>query len=348
MSPIRVLLVDDSPSVVASMRRLLAQAPDIQVVGSAKDGLEALDLVTRLSPQVVCTDLRMPGLDGLGLTEAIMATDPRPILVVSGHLQEDENRVFQLLEAGAVDVFPKPGPDTTELQEHWARELASKIRILAGVRVFRRRPRAPAALPTPAAAGQAHPRVRMVAIGASTGGPQALTALLSQVPRDFPAPILVVQHISQGFLEGLVEWLDHRAQLRVKIATEGETPQEGTIYFPPEGAHLEVDAKGRLALAFLPAVDGHRPSITHTMQSVARHYGAASLGVLLTGMGSDGAEGMRAIAEAGGVTIAQDESTSIVFGMPARAIALGAAKYVLPLGEIPRRLVAETRATKQA
>lgn len=339
-SPIRVLLVDDSAVVLASLERLLADTPEIQVVGKARNGQEALDLIPRVKPDVVCTDLHMPVMDGFTLTQQVMSLHPLPILVVSASVQqgEDADNIFRVIEAGAVDVFAKPlgADDRRQLRQ----ALIAKIRVLAGVKVIRRHTRqAPAntqAAPLPRGTST---KTRLVAIGSSTGGPQALHTILSSLPASFAAPILCVQHISAGFADGMVDWLGNHCGLHVQTARHGETPRPGTVYFPREGTHLEIDCNGALASSLGPSLDGHRPSITVTFTSVAEYFRRGATGVLLTGMGRDGADGMKAIADAGGVTIAQDEESSVVFGMPAEAIKLGAAKYVLPLEEIAGTLI---------
>jgi len=348
---VSVLLVDDSLIALTILSRMLSTSPDIQVVGKARSGREALELIPRLQPAVVCTDLHMPDMDGLELTKEIMARFPRPILVVSAAVHpEDIHNVFSLLEAGAIDVLPKPRGGLAADEQRVTQELVSKIKIISGVVALTRRPKlspglakseaGPSSAPVP-------PRPRIVAIGASTGGPQALRTILAQLPIDFPAPILCVQHISDGFLEGLVEWLANQCAMPVKIAQSGEQPLPGTVYFPQEGTHLEIDKSGRLVCSHTAPVDGHRPAVTATFKSVAEYCGEAAIGILLTGMGSDGAQGMQEIFEAGGITIAQNEETSVVFGMPKQAIARGAVKYVLPVHKIafmlPELLVAGRR-----
>jgi two-component system chemotaxis response regulator CheB len=265
-------------------------------------------------------------------------------LVISAFVQkEDVRNVFRVLEAGAIDVFPKPrgGMENGGMN---AAELVGKIKVLSGVKAIRRRARGADSSKAPsyaAAAGKAS--FRIVVVGASTGGPQALATVLGPLPAKFPVPILCVQHIGSGFLEGLMDWLRTNLSLRVKVAQSGETPEAGTIYFPQERTHLTVDSQGRLACVSSPPVCGHCPSITVTLKSAADYYGSAAAGILLTGMGDDGAEGLKALANAGGLTIAQDEKTSVVFGMPARAIAIGAARIVLPLDRIAESLLAEFR-----
>ncbi|MBW4682036.1 MAG: chemotaxis-specific protein-glutamate methyltransferase CheB [Microcoleus vaginatus WJT46-NPBG5] len=374
---IRVLLVEDSPVALTILKRMLASSPDITVVGTAGTGKEGLALIPQLQPQVICTDLHMPQMDGLEFTQEVMANFPRPILVISSSVQpENTHTVFRLLQAGAVDVFPKPhgalGPNYESIRQ----ELISKIRVLSGVAVFTLRrkktttePAAfnpqpkqlivkdtkdreskipkqqaeqakqpPLVLPSPAqplAVSNQHLAVKKIlAIGASTGGPQALHTILTQLPANFPVPVICVQHISEGFLKGLVDWLNGECFLSVRIATAGEYPTAGTIYFPPEQHHLELDNKGRFHCSPAPPVSGHRPSVTVTFNSVANFYGKSAASVLLTGMGRDGADGMLSISKAGGLTIAQDEKSCVVFGMPKEAIALGSAQYILPLTEI--------------
>jgi two-component system chemotaxis response regulator CheB len=358
-SPIRVFLVDDSLVALTLLKRMLATSPDIEVVGTARNGKEALAQFEEARPKVICTDFYMPVMDGLELIQQTMSKYPRPILVISsavgGSDQGEGSKTYELLQAGAVDVFPKP--TGTDPFDETARHLVQKIRILAGVFVISRRPQEPGllkvrapepsqlppvtAVHTPKTAFRSYrgTPLRMVVLGSSTGGPQVLQAILSKLPAAFPCPVLCVQHISKGFLGGLVDWLHSQCRMTVKIAQPGEIALPGTVYFPPEDRHLEIDSRGRLAATQMPPVDGHRPSVTVTLQSVARHYGDSALAVLLTGMGSDGASGMQAIFQAGGITIAQDERSCVVFGMPRQAIELGAAQFALPPEEIAQALL---------
>lgn len=336
-----VLLVDDSPIALHILQRLLSRLPDIQVVGTASDGKEALDLLPALNPDVICTDLHMRGMDGLEFTRVVMNKYPRPILVVSVSVEAESPNIFRLLEAGAVDVYPKPRAILEADEEKLARELASKIRILAGVHVFRR-PGTAARLPSSPQPVSLPSRtsVSVVAIGASTGGPQALREIFGHLPAAFPVPLVCVQHIGGDFLPGLVAWLSEVCLLAVQQAVEGEKPQAGVAYFAPPEAHLGFDENGRFALSDAPPSDGHRPSATFTLSAVARCFGAGAVGVLLTGMGRDGAEGMADIAAAGGVTIAQDEASSVVYGMPKEAVALGAVQHQLSIEQIAPTLIA--------
>lgn len=404
---IKVLIVEDSPVVTLILKRIFGSSPEIEVVGTAQNGLEGLELIPQVQPDVICTDLHMARMNGLEFTREVMCKYPRPILVISASVQADDtSNVFQLLDAGAVDVFPKPRSYSVQDYEFLKQELIGKIKVLSGVAVFtmRRRNKISGGNLPPAGEGKLanypknsssapsktvgsglvdkigvkattelnsvsaqkrkssassfpiphsplshaqvgntvpNPKFKIVVIGASTGGPQSLQAILSQLPSNFPVPIICVQHISEGFLQGLVDWLGSESKLAVKIAKMGDLPQAGTIYFPPEGRHLELNSQGRFVYSSLPPVSGHRPSVTVTFNSVAKFYGSLSLAILLTGMGRDGADGMLTIAQAGGVTIAQDEATCVVFGMPKEAIALGAAKFIMPIHDIAPYLLAQ-------
>lgn len=348
--PINVLLVDDSPTALAILKQIVDGAPGMRTVGVAHDGEDALAAIARLDPQVVCTDLHMPRMSGLALVQEIMATCARPILVVSISVQDDDREnAFALLEAGAVEVCPKPrGGDLLEAAA-FCEELVRKIRVVAGVQVVTRRRlrRAEGGRPEaarPAASNGAAmtvdhlARARILAIGASTGGPVALRAIFAALPADFPLPVVCVQHISGEFLPGMVSWLQGHTRLAVKIADPAEVCTPGTIYFPPPEAHLEIASAVRLQVSRAGAVDGHRPSVTALFRSVAQVFGNQGVGVLLTGMGVDGADGLAAIRAAGGVTIAQNQETCVVFGMPGQAVAIGAAQHVLPIDQIATTL----------
>lgn len=336
------MLVDDSPVALTILRKMLESSPEIEVVGTARNGQEALELIPSLQPKVICTDYHMPVMDGMEFTKQVMDKFPRPILVVTSTIsRRDSHKAFPLLEAGALDVFPKPRAVLFTDREA-TKDLVHRIKILSGVVVFRKRiqPRGetPPVTSAPATRKEGAVVPRIIAMGASTGGPPVLQEILASLPADFPVPILCVQHISPGFLEGLVEWLDRHCQLKVVAARLEEVPHPGTVYFAADHSHLKVDERGRMTVSHDPPLDDHRPSVTALFNSVAAYYGSKAWAILLTGMGSDGAQGMHAIAQAGGSTIAQDEASCAVFGMPKQAIDLGAARYVLPPEEIARKL----------
>ena len=341
-NPISIFLVDDSPVCVTILKRMLSHTPLVKVVGEAPNGKEALALIPITNPRVICTDLEMPVMDGLQFTKEVMARFPLPILVISNYVQrENQHNIFQLLEAGAIDVFPKPRGGNQSEYLAQSQALIEKIQVLSGVVVI---PRAATSSDPPRSPHRSvlslHKRsdARIIVIGASTGGPQALQVILSRLPRNFSLPILCVQHLTEGFLEGLVGWLDSHCPLKVCIAQDDQVPQKGTVYFPQEGKHLELDANGRFCHTIGALLHGHRPSIDMTFESVGRRFGRSTIGVLLTGMGQDGVAGLKGIAQAGGATIAQDEPSCFVFGMPKQAIEQGAAIHILAPAEIAKHL----------
>ncbi|MBF0317939.1 MAG: chemotaxis-specific protein-glutamate methyltransferase CheB [Nitrospirae bacterium] len=340
MKNVRVLLIDDSQIALAVLKRMLAYDPEIEVVGGFTNAVEALRMIPVLSPDVICTDLHMPGMDGLVFTRTVMERFPLPILVVSVSVQAHHTHtIFELLDNGAIDVFPKPkGILDGDFEKH-ARELTSKVKILSGVVAFTRHRKRPQPDSKAGKLSGVTPvdnphHIRMVAIGASTGGPQVLHAIFKNLPANFPAPIVCVQHISEGFLDGFIEWLAQECKLKIVKAPHGQPPVPGYIYFPQEGAQLEVDSMGRFNCNNRANYDGHCPSVTLTFRTVAHYYGKTSVGIILTGMGRDGADGILDISRVGGITIAQDEDSCVVFGMPRQAIELGAIRCILSVDEI--------------
>jgi two-component system, chemotaxis family, protein-glutamate methylesterase/glutaminase len=338
---IRILIVEDSTIFQTVLKNIFSTSPDLEVVGTASNGIEGLALIPQLDPDVICTDFHMPKMDGLEFTKQVMVQYPRPILVISISVQtEQRHRIFELLEAGAVDIFPKPRSSVDPDSQINQLRLINKIKILAGVKVFRKRT-PQASLKSEFLPNISQPTslnatsgIKIIAIGTSTGGPQALQTIFASLPANFPVPIVCVQHISHGFLDGLIQWLNLTSALPIEIARSGITPQPGTIYFPPEKKHLELNSQGQFVSSDSPPISGHRPAVDVTFKSVAQVYGRNAIAVLLTGMGKDGAAGMQMIRQAGGLTIAQDQETSVIFGMPKEAIELGSVQHILPLPEI--------------
>ena len=337
-NPIRVVLVDDSPVAIYVLKKILASVSDIEVVGTAENGKQGLKLVSELNPDVICTDLHMPVMDGLEFTRKVMQLRPTPILVVSISVSEDKtSNVFNLLQAGAVDVLAKPQDGMRHDDRHLAHELVRKIRLLSGVVMFSPLKNHKRGATEPVDILEPKGGTEIIVIGSSTGGPQALATLLPALPADFRTPIVCIQHITHGFLPGLIDWLNETSRLRVTEAMAGESPQPGHVYFSREDAHLTIAESGKFSYLKHDGT-GICPSVDKTMNSVADYYGRHAIGVPLTGMGDDGARGMLRIAQSGGLTIAQDEASCIVFGMPKRAIELGAAKHTLSLHGIAKML----------
>lgn len=327
---IRVLIAEDSAVTREYLAHLLGEDPEITIVGMARDGEQAVALAEELRPDAIVMDVHMPVLDGFDATRRIMATVPTPIVMATASSSQAETRgAFEALEAGALILVDKPsGPgDPGHLAA--ARELVRTVKLMAEVKVVRHWAPAPkpAAAPSPAFAGRALPRI--VAIGASTGGPQVLSRMLGELPATLAVPVLLVQHIAAEFIGGFVAWLDSTTALHVKLAEAGERPQPGAVYVGGAGAHLGLAANGRIRLDGGAPVNGFRPSVSRLFESVAAACGAEAIGVLLTGMGRDGADGLARLRAAGAVTVAQDAQSSVVFGMPGEAVRLGAAQRVL-------------------
>jgi two-component system chemotaxis response regulator CheB len=339
--PIQVVVVDDSPVARELQVQLLQSANDIQVVGVGSNGEDAIKLARRLRPDVIALDVVMPKMDGLEATRRIMREVPTRIVIVTGNLMRSgEELTFQALRAGALTVIHKPGladPETCD-------RLIHTIRLMADVPVVHHWGRAesggeprPAEIPSTEARRQVG--VQMVGIASSTGGPAALSAILRQLPPDFPAPLLIVQHITQGFITGLAEWLDGETPLHVGLVGHGDRPLPGSAVLAPDDYHIRVNPHGIVELTKEPTYRGLRPSANYLFHSLAESYGPSAVGVVLTGMGDDGADGLAALRTAGGLTIAQDEKSSVVYGMPHEAVIRGAVSRVLPLEQIGVTLV---------
>jgi two-component system chemotaxis response regulator CheB len=331
----RALVAEDSAVTREFLVALLSEDAAIEVVGIARDGVEAVALAERLHPDVILMDVHMPRMDGMQATREIMARVPTPIvLTTAGFSALEATLTFEALKAGALTIIEKPAG----LDDPQIRELVQTVKLMAEVKVVRRWPlRAPPALP-PLVALSDRP-IRVVAIGASTGGPAALLEILGETTGTLAVPVVVVQHITPGFSAGLAEWLGHEARLPVKLAENDEPLQKrGAVYIAPDGLEIGVGVDGRIRLTKGQTANGFSPTVDHLFSSIADAYGQYALGVLLTGMGRDGAQGLQRLRTRGAVTVAQDEGTSVVFGMPGEAVRIGAAQHVLPPKAIGRMI----------
>ncbi|HEV7663506.1 MAG TPA: chemotaxis-specific protein-glutamate methyltransferase CheB [Chloroflexota bacterium] len=336
--PLRVLVVDDSAVQRQVISRLLKQDPSIEIAGWAANGADALRSVSLLQPDLILLDDKMPVLGGLEVARRIMAERPTPIVMISAATGASAVALAtRALAAGVLAVQSKQ----SLFASCAATDLPRLVKTMASVRLVRQRWGAPAedGPGRPVASDLARPsRPEVVAIGASTGGPQALREIICRLPACFPLPVLVVQHTTSGYSNNLVDWLQVGSKLSVRVAQDGDPLDRGGVFVAPTGRHLVVQGR-RLALLDAPPVSLHRPSATVLYRSVAEAFGPRAIGILLTGMGNDGAAGLLAMREAGALTIAQDEQSSVVFGMPAEAISLGAADHVMAPGLMPRLLL---------
>ncbi len=346
---IRVLVVDDSAVVQQHLTNILQSDPDIRVIATASDGQQAIDLVARKKPDVITMDIFMPRMDGYEATQRIMETRPTPIVVVSQSYDPHEAKeTFRATEAGAVAILVKPvGKDHPQYEE-MAKELVDMVKLMSEVKVLTRRPslRRKKAIHGALRDATKRPSIEIVAIGTSTGGPQVLKTILSQLPQQFRVPILIVQHIAPGFSRGLVDWLNTSSTVPIYLATHRERFAAGCAYVAPQELQMGVNNHGQIVLSEDPKEHGHRPSVSYLFRSVADTFGQGAVGVLLTGMGKDGAGELKLMKEKGAVTIAQDRETCVVDGMPGEAIGLGAADHELSPDEIASflsRLVSKGR-----
>jgi two-component system chemotaxis response regulator CheB len=350
LKKIRVLIVDDSAFMRKVLETILLTDENVQVIGHAKDGREAVRLSESLKPDVITMDINMPVMDGLQATAEIMTTNPRPIVVVSSESRQGAASTLRALELGAIEFVAKPSSGI-DLDMHSVREdLLRKVRLAAKVRVVRSAsriaaeiknadikpiapPLAPASRSTTASSHDQ--RFPVVVLAASTGGPATVMRLAPGFTRDFPAAVILVQHMPAAFTTQYATQLSEFTGVRVKEAENNETLTSGTFYICPGGQHLRVMPTGRIQLdGSSGRINGYLPNIDITMESVAAFAGPLSIGVILTGMGNDGAAGARAIKSAGGMVLAQDEATSVIFGMPAEVIKAGVVSQVLGIDDI--------------
>lgn len=355
-SPLRVLIVDDSSTVRRLLADLIAEVPDMTVVGEARDGQEAISLARRLKPDIVSMDIQMPRLDGLAATRWLMEHAPLPIVIVSGRLQrEDVDLAFLALQAGALAVLQTPPhrnhPDFPARRD----QFINTLRTMAGVSLVRRwgqtgpLPAAPDTAEPTLPPDEAYPLV--IAMGASAGGPMALHKILGALPADFPVPVAIVQHISEGFVDGMVRWLDGCTPLHVMQARHGQIVRPGEVVLAGSGAHLTVRQAAQGIQVVLKPEKGNSPywpSVDVLFESVAEHFGPRAVGVLLSGMGTDGARGLLKMWERGARTLVQDEASCLVYGMPGAAVELGAAEQIVPLNHVAATLLDLLQAVPRA
>lgn len=327
-----MLVVDDSDFQRGLVTGILETDPGIEIVGQAKDGAEAIEKTLKLAPDVITMDIRMPVMDGIQATREIMAAKPTPIVVTSGTIRDEQEFTFRCLKQGALD-FVAFDPEKGIVAE----DLILKVKLCSRIAVVTH-PRG-GRLGAPRPRPTRRERYEIVGIAVSTGGPVALREILDHLPKDFPVPILIVQHISEGFTQGLAEWLTSESPMKVIVAKEGDRLKPGTAYLAPSGWHLTVDEEERIRLSEedLPG-NYHKPSADVMLQSIADVYGARAIGLIMTGMGKDGTRGIKAIREAMGFTMAQDEASSVIYGMNKVAIEEGSVIEVVPLDQIAQAL----------
>jgi two-component system chemotaxis response regulator CheB len=359
---VRVLIVDDSAFMRKVLQSIIATDPQLEIIGEARDGREAIAMAESLRPDVISMDIMMPHVDGLQATEAIMSKSPRPIVIVSSEARDGAEPTLKALELGAIDFVPKPSSGIDLDMNSIRDEICRKLKLAARVRVVRtaRNMNAPVQAPaennpyakTPAngngngaspsngngagkpmgtPGGGRHP---LVVIASSTGGPQTLMQLIPSIPRDFPGTILLVQHMPGTFTSQFSKQLAEVSGLHVKEAQHGDELRAGTIYVCPGSHHLKITGSGRIDLHEGERINGYRPCADVTLESAAAFAGPMCMGIILTGMGGDGAKGVQAVKANGGHVIAQDEATSVIFGMPAEAIKTGAVDQILALDSI--------------
>ncbi len=355
---IKVLVVEDSPVVREFLVNILNSDPGIQVIGTAADGEEALEFVGRERPDVIAMDMNMPRMNGIEATRRIMETQPVPIVIVSGIWNPKEvETTFRAMEAGALAVVQKPQGIGHPDHKATVSEILQKVKLMSEIKLVRRWPKCrddegrgsiEKSISYPnkhgewssfVPAAKSVPGTKVVAIGASTGGPPVLQRILSALPGDFPAPLLIVQHMAPGFIKGMVDWISATCKLNVKIAVAAETLLPGHAYFAPDGQNMGIGRDGRVLLS-AGDENGVCPSASYLFRSVAGVYGREAVGILLSGMGSDGARELKLMKDGGAVTIIQDRESAVVYGMPGVAAEIGAASYVLSPAKIAAALIA--------
>jgi two-component system chemotaxis response regulator CheB len=352
---IRVLVVDDSAFMCKVLEEIINADPQLEVAGQARNGRDAVVMAESLRPDVITMDINMPHVDGLQATELIMSQHPRPIVIVSSESREGAASTLRALELGAIDFVPKPSSgidlDMRNVREDLTRKLklASKVRVIRTATRSRVSAREPATGVSPTGTGAAFAaqnggKFPMVVIAASTGGPAAVMRVVAGLPKEFPAAVFLVLHMPAAFTKQFTIQLAEVSSLLVKEAEHNEAPQPGTIYLCPGSHHLRISSTGKIALDAGPRIEGYRPCADVAFETIAAYARGLAVGVVLTGMSSDASKGSKAVKAAGGYVVAQDEATSVIFGMPAEAIKTGSVDEVTPLDEISAAI--ERRITK--
>lgn len=340
--PVRVLIIDDSIVIRQLLKDILSRDSDIEVVGTASDPIDGYDKIVQLKPDVLTLDVEMPRMDGITFLEKLMRTHPMAVVMVSTLTRQGSEVTLKALEIGAVDFIAKPTESIFTGMSALSHEIVTKVKTAARARVRTRTAEPVRPVPLPASPGKrASCTALLIAIGASTGGPEAIRQVLQGLPAEVP-PVVIVQHMPPVFTRSFAERLDRLSALRVKEAEDGDLLESGHAYIAPGDYHLQVARDGsryRARVVQTPPVNRHRPSVDVLFDSVAQASGASAVGVLLTGMGADGARGLKQMRDAGACTIAQDEETCVVFGMPREAIQMGGAEFVLPLPRIAHKVV---------
>lgn len=349
---IKVLVVEDSPVSLKLLVHILTSDPEIEVIGTATNGKEAIEFLKKGKPDVITMDIKMPVMDGMEATRRIMETTPIPIVIISASYKPDETKLaFQAIESGAVAILEKPSGVGSIQYDMLASKIKETVKLTSEVKVLKRwiKPVKTDFTNNPLTSESqkcfkdfkthSSSDYSIIAIGASTGGPPVLKTIISLFPKDFKASIIIVQHISIGFLPGLIDWLSQSSNLPIKTAAHNDILQPGHVYFAPEDSHIGLETGTTITTSKSSPENGHRPSVSFLFRSVALAAGRNSIGVLLTGMGIDGARELKQMKDKGALTFAQNEESSVIFGMPGEAVKLDAAAYILPPEAIAKELL---------
>lgn len=328
---IKVLVVDDSLIIQQIIVDILNSDKDIKVIGVVNSGESAIKFIYKNKPDIITMDIIMPGMGGFEAIKTIMETNPVPIIVISGlSNNENMNKTFEAMEAGAVSVIKKPLEIKGDNFEKISKNIIKMVKLMSEIKVVKRRANYNKIKPNVSSQFKNSFRnIKLVVIGVSTGGPPVLQTIFSKLPENIKIPILVVQHIVPGFINGLIDWLSKVTRYPIHIAKQGEKVLPGHIYFAPDGFHMEIRPNNKIFLSDEDRENGLKPSVSHLFRSAANYYGKDVMGILLTGMGKDGAKELKLLKDKGALTVVQDKESSVVYGMPGEAVKLGAETYIL-------------------